>query len=75
MATSWTRSWVSGSKGIFLTLSSVTIFTAFCGVAVLRMMIPKKTQKIKKLKKKLGKNKNKKNWEKFLKAHLEVKVF
>lgn len=60
MATSWTRSWVSGSKGIFLTLSSVTIFTAFCGVAVLRMMIPKKTQKIKKLKKKLGKKQKQK---------------
>lgn len=29
MATSWTRSWVPRSKGIFLTLSSVTISTAF----------------------------------------------
>lgn len=51
MATSWTRGWISGSKGIFLTQSSVTIFTAFCGVAVLRMMIPKKHKKNKKIKK------------------------
>lgn len=29
MATSWTRSWVPRSKRIFLTLSSVTISTAF----------------------------------------------
>lgn len=51
-------------KGFFLTQSSVKIFTAFCGVAVLRMMIPKKHKKNKKIKK-TGKNKNKKTGRNF----------
>lgn len=77
MATSLARSWVSGSKEIFLTLSSVTIFAAFVlwYLQCWEWWYLKKNQKTKTKKWRKNKNKQKKNWKEFLKAHLEVKVF